>query len=168
MIPGLWVKKAVTLVERFRDLVAATPVSSVDEPYVISSDELEQLEGYGGVYDPLDNGTYSVATERTQVRGHLRVEKPWPGMPITAAFASATVGVLARQAPTSRCSSSQQTRRCTKERSPGTEWSGPHRSESASEDRPICHPDDTSAPSSGPIAQPRGPFVSTAIAPADY
>lgn len=93
VLPDIPAKTVTTLAQELSDLVAATPVSSSSEPYVISAEEITKVQGYGQFYGPLTDGTYAVAAHRTRVQGLGRAATPSAGLQVTAAFASVTIGV---------------------------------------------------------------------------
>jgi len=89
--------KAVDVAGRISAMILATPVSTVEEAHRLSAEELELLEHYAflGIrfFGPFEDGYYALGALRGLATPNAPVAIPFEGMPVNAAYVSATVGV---------------------------------------------------------------------------
>jgi GGDEF domain-containing protein len=95
--------KAVDLAGAISAMILATPVSTVEEAHRLSPDEIELLEQYAflGIrfFGPFEDGYYAIGALRGPVTPNAPAVLPFEGMPVNAAYVSATVGVAFAAGP---------------------------------------------------------------------
>jgi GGDEF domain-containing protein len=95
--------KAVDLAGAISAMILATPVSRVEEAHRLSPDEIELLEQYAflGIrfFGPFEDGYYAIGALRGAATPNAPAVLPFEGMPVNAAYVSATVGVAFAAGP---------------------------------------------------------------------
>ena len=89
--------EVVGLADRVGERILATPVNKIAEPHHLSGDELDQLTRHEflglRLFGPIDNGNYAIAALPRLSNPDVPVVAPFEGMPIDAAYLSASIGV---------------------------------------------------------------------------
>jgi diguanylate cyclase (GGDEF)-like protein len=94
---------AVDIAGGISAMILATPVSTVEEAHRLSADEIELLEQYAflGIrfFGPFEDGYYAIGALRGTATPNAPAVLPFEGMPVNAAYVSATVGVAYTAGP---------------------------------------------------------------------